>query len=198
MAAILRIFAFASSLVLVACATPLTEMQDRLTRARTSVSNYEEMPSIPLVAGERIDIELDEDSPAFQFSSGKSFYAAYELPEIDPSQELELVVRSFLLTGFLPNSTVFVPRFAFLDARKRLHSTRDDLTLTWSTTARRYQGAHFVGGVGVPQNARYVVIFTVESNQRLFSRSANGTLRPVRHSPFGSLEVQLAAHPRQR
>jgi hypothetical protein len=177
---------------LAGCATNLPDMQADLSQVTTHIRSYAEMDATTLPVGERIDVSLDKGSPVFDFKTGKSYYSALKLPMTNSSRWL--TVRTFLSTGFLPKSTVFVPRFIFLDESRSVVATENNIPLTWATTFQRWQGAHFSGRVAVPINACYVVIFTSNAIEpRLYSQSANGHIRPVPHAPAGSMDVELSA-----
>jgi hypothetical protein len=66
-------------------------------------------------------VELSASSPAHEFSTGKSYYAAFRLPP--QPRPLSIQVRSFVSGGFtLAEAYLFYPVVAVLDADYRIRS----------------------------------------------------------------------------
>ena len=63
-----------------ACITPVAERLAMLERTAVCCESLREFKYAPLSTSEEKEVTFGEDSPAFVFETGKSFFAAYRLP----------------------------------------------------------------------------------------------------------------------
>ena len=69
-----------TALLLGGCTIPLHEQMASLSRATPCCSDFKEFKYQPLGLPSENSVELKNDTPAFVFKHGKSFFAAYALP----------------------------------------------------------------------------------------------------------------------
>lgn len=192
----LAVAAFAL-LAVAGCAAPTSlALQQSLAAAPDCCASERDFSYEALAVGERRRVELSASSPAHRFSTGKSFYVAFQLPP--QPRPLTVQVRSFVSGGLtLEEAYLFYPVVAVLDAdycRRSVVSVPPDKV---SSLVRDDFFAGVVLDLSVPVNAgdRAVVLYT---DARLLGQ----TFRFERHTtttrtlyyPGGSLLVTDPVH----
>lgn len=90
-----------------------------LSDAPSCCASLADLPFAPLDLSGRVVLDIDERSPAFAFETGKSFFAAFRLP--DGPRPLEVSVKTRMpLAAFGPGRPIFNPALAVLDAHHRV------------------------------------------------------------------------------
>jgi hypothetical protein len=91
------------------------EARARLASTSTCCKTLSELPWQPLPAGKTLDVTLDEKSPAFDFDTGRSHFAAYRLPETGKPRDLKIAFYPRLGAGMV--RTAVLPQMVLLDER---------------------------------------------------------------------------------
>jgi Maltose operon periplasmic protein precursor (MalM) len=103
------------------CAPTSLALRDSLVAAPDCCASERDFSYQALDMGERVKAELGAASPAHEFSSGKSYYAAFRLPP--QPRPLNVQVRSVVSGGLtLAEAYLFYPVVAILDADHRVRS----------------------------------------------------------------------------
>lgn len=110
---------------------------------------------VPLRPGTEARFVLDKKSPVYQFGRGKSYFKAFE---IETAPNRLLFVKSYF-NGMLIGQYL-QPIFLFLDARYEPLVALTPRQEFEDGNLFRDQNAHMVGGVRIPGNAKYVVVYT--------------------------------------
>lgn len=110
---------------------------------------------VPLRPGTDVRFVLDEKSPVYQFGTGKSYFKAFE---IDMASNRLLFVKSYF-NGMLIGQYL-QPIFLFLDARYEPLTALTPRQEFEKGNMFRDNNAHMVGGVRIPEKAKYVVVYT--------------------------------------
>jgi hypothetical protein len=136
-------------------ATP--EQSSVLASAPSCCSGPADFNFQPLIVGQAFEVRVDGSQPAYAFSTGKSFFLAYRLP--DKARSLRITLKSFGLRGEL-----FFPAALVLDgnyAPRRFITAPD---VHWVPTGAWEQG-HVEGIVPVDPRSgdRYLVVLTTEA-----------------------------------
>jgi hypothetical protein len=180
-------------------ATVPPALEDRLARAPLCCDSLATLPYRDLpVAGAPLRVRIDQDSPAFAFDGGRSYFAAFRLPVADRPlviQVSSLPMRSAglgALTG-LGAPLVFRPAVFLVDDAFRVRRV-----LLADGPARRQCGAEgadtsvFELGFDVsdpPADASYLVIATTDSLRSTKGDRVCGWIQDG-YSPVGRLEVR--------
>ena len=185
----LRAAAVALVFAVSGCATrSMTVLRHDLSTRTVCCASFAEMKFAPLTTDES-DVSLGSGSPIFAFDEGKSYFAAFSLPS---GKVPGVVFRTYLTTEFLPDTSVFVPAFVFLDASKHSLSVVREVPMRRDAT-NFWLGESFSGVVAVPDGAAFVVVFTVDApHQELTAISENGTRWPVPGALSGKLKLALS------
>lgn len=110
-----------ASLAVSGCAPTSLALRESLATAPDCCASEHEFSYPALGVGERLKVELGAASPAHEFSTGKSYYAAFRLPP--QPRPLNVQVRSFISGGLtLAEAYLFYPVVAVLDADHRVRS----------------------------------------------------------------------------
>lgn len=184
-----KILFFVVFLLLAGCAS-IAEQQNALVSSTMPVTqSFEQMKAADIAQAKELTVELGKDSPTFMFEEGKSFYAAFTLPNAPTPRKLK--VKSFYSTSYLPNATIFYPYFLFLDNTKKPIGSEKKIRL--EQTMDLWAGEFYSGEIVVPAEARSIVIYTSDSPApSLISTSANGTERILPHAPGGKISLELS------
>jgi len=173
-----------------ACATRSTVvLRHDLSSRAVCCATFADMKFVPLTTDEA-DLSIGSGSPIFAFDEGKSYFAAYSLPA--GGSVPGLVFRSYLTTTFLPDTSVFMPSFMFLDASKKKISVARDVPMR-KGGGNFWLGPYYSGEVTIPKGAAFVVVFTVDGpRQPLSATSENGAVWPVPASLSGVLKIAVS------
>ncbi len=116
-------------LLLAACDSPTVEAERLLRALEVSPVTYADLSNLPadkLADNSATSFTIGPGSPVLEIGdSGKSYVRAFELPP--GTQNMRLVVRSYLNVGLTDESRAFYPILTLLDAERRPIATT-----TWS------------------------------------------------------------------
>ena len=177
---------------------------DGLSRATACCQDYSTLPYASLNAGDDKWMGIDGHSPVFNFSEGKSYIAAFKLPQ--NSGDLRITIAAQI------DKTLFFPSVVLLDSQFKVTRTLDSKFFQYQEAqlmaGNRVEGTFTIDRtyVGNPNNESYLVIYTPEnklsetttimSEEKLMARSTavvpSGIKDPViPHSPWGLLKLQV-------
>lgn len=190
---------------LAGCAPPLTELRARAAEAPSCCAGLGELGYAPLQPGSSHVVGISPAGPVFDFESGKSPFAAFELSR--SAEPLRLTVESYMQSTLQSPTTgdqyFFAPRLTLLDAAHRPLRAVESYT----RRVRYVPVTEFAatGGVGwkivlrtaldPTDGARYAVIHTTDALLKLGTAvpaplAAAGTAL-IQHAPVGRLRVGL-------
>jgi len=163
-------------LALAGVATAREPDPEALQRAVPCCTTLAGLPFKPLPADRVELITVGEESPVFDFDTGRSYVVALELPSIEPPYIVQ--VRSYALGDLPQRSRVFYPAALLLDERHEVLARREPENLPVVKT--RYGDATRENRWGLPlrlewdilvdePGTRYLVLHTTE--QGLAGRS---------------------------
>ncbi|MBY4677223.1 MalM family protein [Marinobacterium arenosum] len=165
------------------------------------------LPYQPLSADFNGEILLDEHSPVYAFEDGRSFFAAFQLPDAGSNTRIEL--RSLVEKGAL-----FQPSVLLLDSRFRPVRAFDSAAFPYQP-AQMLTPDSLYGEIslrqsyaGHPDNERYLIIYSSREQQQGETQllhpakayaKAKGNEPPnvpdpiARHSAGGRLQLKVVA-----
>ncbi len=171
-----------------------------------------ELPVEPLNVGDKVSFSLGNDSPAYRFDTGKSYFRAFVLPQ--GPFPYRLTVDSYLVGDDLKSAYIFSPRILILDENRRVarESGPGTFTLVESGMFEEMSAtgglAHKLEGTlvftGANRDERYLIILTtdellrektvvsVEEAPMLFIGSSAVKNVKVPDAPAGRLSVTLS------
>ncbi len=172
-----------------------------LMAATPCCATLAELPYQPLVEGEQRVI-IDQRSASFDFSEGRSYLAAYRLPE----QTGDLLIELKSLMG----KSVLVPQVLLLDEQYQITRVIKAADFPYQP-AKLMDGDRFEGAIYVSRQSlrpeRYMVIYTPHDQlqsgttilhpAKAFAR-AHSTVEPnvadpvIPHSAWGELDIHLS------
>jgi hypothetical protein len=143
------------ALAISAC-SPLPRQAEHLASVQVCCQSVGDMKFKDAPGAEEVETVISEESPAFAFPTGKSYFAAFRLPQ-SPEKGM-LSVKSFRV-GFLSyDSQVFCPTLTFYDERFQPLVTEAQYLYHvppgWGTSG------HWRQDRPIPEGSRYVVIHT--------------------------------------
>lgn len=100
-------------LLLSGCAAPYTIGLQQLQDKDPCCESIAELGFEKLRLGQSLGIEMGGPSKAFNFDTGKSFFASYELPYYEDSYSI--VIRSFMIGDQIDKAYIFFPHAVTLD-----------------------------------------------------------------------------------
>ena len=177
---------------------------DSLSRANSCCRDYSTLPYATANAGDDKWLPIDENSPIFNFAEGKSYFAAFKLPQ--NSGDLRITVAAEI------GKTLFFPSVVLMDSQFKVTRVIDRSVFSYKEAqllaGNRIEGIFTVDRtyVGNPNNETYMVIYTPEnrlsetttvmSEGKLMARATAvvdpGLKDPViPHSPWGLLKLQI-------
>ena len=186
---------------------PAAELQ-ALARAPSCCAALAELPYRPLDREGSLALKIGPDSPAFGFDTGKSFFAAFRLPDwprpleirVTSRAEVPLLEMPLLLAGMESNRPVFSPALLVLDAQfrvKRIMHEPEGLAVKTYAQPGGGQGEVQVEGAvyiaEAPEDAAYLVILTTDELRARSVLSAGVTIDGF--SPQGSIELEARSVP---
>lgn len=196
-----------------ACAVPYADVMKDLEGAEPCCTALAGLPFQQLDQGQEKRTELDGNSPVFLFPSGKSRFAAFELPPF--TSPYRIVIESFMMGDTVERGYIFFPHLLTLDSGRRIMRSfgRDLFALrkagmfeTWSVPYK------LAGTLEMREDSgseRYLVVLTTD--ELLQARTSITTMRVVplilpgvvsalpagteekfiRHAPVGKLRIRL-------
>ena len=177
---------------------------DSLSRASSCCQDYSTLPYATANAGDDKWLPIDENSPVFNFSEGKSYFAAFRLPQ--NSGDLRITVAAEI------GKTLFFPSVVLMDSQFKVTRIIDSKVFVYKEAQlmanNRIEGVFTVDRtyIGNPNNETYMVLYTPEnrlsetttilSEAKLMARATAvvdpGLKDPViPHSPWGLLKLQI-------
>ena len=177
---------------------------DSLSRASSCCRDYSTLPYATANAGDDKWLPIDENSPVFNFSEGKSYFAAFKLPQ--NSGDLRITVAAEI------GKTLYFPSVVLMDSQFKVTRVIDSKVFSYKEAqllaGNRIEGVFTVDRtyIGNPNNETYMVIYTPEnklsetttilSEAKLMARATAvvdpGLKDPViPHSPWGLLKLQI-------
>lgn len=187
-----------------------------LRSARSCCNSIEQFKYGHLTEAEGISFNLDASSEAFDFSSGKSYFKTFQLPEKAPPYYIK--VTSWALGDQINKAHIFYPQVALLDSGFSIviESTPADFVLskagvgetvseTWGLPVK-LDGSILVENPSV----KFVLVYSTQklmaSESPYIARQAIPIIVPgvvtvipgpeetvfIRHSPFGLLHIEIA------
>lgn len=188
-----KIFLISLIIFLSACTT-VPELVAKVEAKPACCKSPSEFSYIPIAAEGFTKIELSEASPIYKFPTGKSYFAAYSLPQ---GISRRLLVRT-LITGSSAVETkrfsqVFCPQVTFLDTAFQDISTIGKQPLVAMGRWSKGIFPSFLSDYGVPPNATYVVFYTNPSNYGNLNMRYAGDGDSIYHpcGPVADAEVSL-------
>ena len=177
---------------------------DSLSRANSCCRDYSTLSYATANTGDDKWLPIDENSPVFNFSEGKSYFAAFKLPQ--NSGDLRITVAAEI------GKTLYFPSVVLMDSQFKVTRVIDSKVFSYKEAqllaGNRIEGVFTVDRtyIGNPNNETYIVIYTPEnklsetttilSEAKLMARSTAvvdpGVKDPViPHSPWGLLKLQI-------
>lgn len=158
----------------------------KLTVTDPCCVSYGDMQYVKLNIDEEMKATLSPESPVFEFSDGKSFFSAYELPSNAGSIHLKTYPVNMLLNRF---GHVLIPAVQFLDER---HQLIKQIKSTYISRSPRVVGDSWgEAEVIVPLAARYLILLDSKSPTGLAwrDRDQRSGYLAVRSGPTGEVSV---------
>lgn len=106
------------SAMLAGCSSTPQAPRDTTIQAEVCCTHYSQFPWIDLQDKETLSFRIDGSSPVGQFPDGKSYFAAFRLPERADKVRIHL-------DSWMEKGTVFAPRILALDEQFRVVSETD-------------------------------------------------------------------------
>ncbi len=177
---------------------------DSLSRASSCCQDYSTLPYATANAGDDKWLPIDEKSPVYNFSEGKSYFAAFKLPQ--NSGDLRITVTAEI------GKTLFFPSVVLMDSQFKVTRVINHQVFGYKEAqlmaGNRIEGVFTVDRtyIGNPNNETYMVIYTpenklsdtttIKSEAKLMARATAvvdpGLKDPViPHSPWGLLKLQI-------
>lgn len=139
---------------------------------------------------DEVDVSFGSGSPIFAFDEGKSYFAAFRLPE--NGRVPGLMFRSYLNGAILSDASVFMPSFVFLDASRKPISVARDVQMH-NGSGNFWLGPFYTGEVHIPATAEYVVVYTTDTpHQPLSATAENGMVWPVPSNLSGQMKIAVS------
>ncbi len=107
-----------AALFVQACAKSYSGVARQYREASPCCASLAELPGEPLQLGDKKSFDLSENSPAFRFETGKSYFRAFTLPQ--GPYPYRVTVRSYLVGGYLKSAYIFFPQLLTLDANRKV------------------------------------------------------------------------------
>ncbi len=146
------------------CAPDLTEQVARFDQQEPNVASWNELNYEQLLLDEEKKVSINDTTPVWLFTSGKSHVKSFSLPDKRP---LLVTINSYFVGDVLENSYVFIPCVALLDsARKFVSSINPELPLIERASVTETAGMYFKTTVSfvVTENdsVDFFVIYTTD------------------------------------
>ena len=141
------------AVLLTGCATSIEKQSASLQEANSCCTSLNELPFKPLVLSQKI--KLDQTANVFDFAKGRSYFAAYELPE---GGARKFRIKSFFNGMFI--GQYLDPVILVLD-ESRQEIAIGTLEMKFFEAGPSWDGeAHMLGEFVLDQRARYLVLLT--------------------------------------
>jgi maltose operon periplasmic protein len=101
-------------------------------------------------------VRITDTSPVFEFTSGRSYFAAFELGQSELVRAIDIEMS--LSSSWLPSATVFLPSLVFLNAKKQ--ATRVVSELQVQQLNNFWTGGYYFTRVEVKPDESHVIVYT--------------------------------------
>lgn len=178
------------------------ETLERLAQAKPCCDSLAQLPYRALDREGEFSLDIDHQSPAFQFDAGKSYFAAFRLPEWPRPLEIRITSQALAPLAVRvidSNRPVFSPALLILDARFRpKRMVQEGAGLTLKAYGRQTGGPELqVQGElylsEPPEEAAYLVILTTDELRARKARSTDVTMEGF--SPVGNVALEARSVP---
>jgi len=180
------------------------QAMDALSQSSSCCANVANFPYTAIPADFDSLVVIDGSSPVYAFADGKSFFAAYQLPQ--NSGDLRITVAAQI------DKTVFKPKIVMLDSQFHVTRVIDDAIFHYEPVhlmdGDRIEGVFSVDRtyIGNPNNETYMVLYTPNNQlgeltktihpSKLMAKSLAvvdpGLPDPeIPHSPWGLVKISL-------
>lgn len=146
------------------CSGGYSNVMTRYTEAPICCQSPKYFSYEELKLGDSKILELDENSPAFQFNTGKSYFKAYSLPSYTGPYKVS--IQSYMHGSYIETAHIFVPKLIFLNERYEVVRATDvrELRIEQAALSETW-GLRFklVGSIGVSKdnsNEKFLVVTT--------------------------------------
>jgi hypothetical protein len=175
------------------------EINEELAASPPCCSSLTDLPYQPISRQGKIDVKIGNDSPIFEFDTGKSYFSAFRLP--DWPRPLIIQVDSFRTTdpnslwGLIPifnQVLIFHPEVLILDDHYRITQTIEQFSYNERCLANGFPSdlnVQFEIGTP-PAESAYMVIMTTDTLRKKQITIGCG-IKVKGFSPIGNLEVRL-------
>lgn len=199
----IKLLALALMISLSGCAT-IADLQSKVEAKPDCCKSPAEFTYIPLAAEGLTAVSLRDQSPTFSFSTGKSYFVAYALPQ--SAIHRRLLVRSFITGSSAVESNtysqVFCPQVTFLDNRYQQLTSIEKRPLVARGRWSKGIFPSFLSDFDVPPFATYAVLHTNPSNYGQLNMRYAGDGDTIYHpcGPVADAEISFlpAAQPAAR
>lgn len=164
-------------LALAAGCSPIEKQAVRLANANGCCHSLDQVQFKPLESSKETEFKISEESPTFQFEDGKSYFAAYALPQTNAYTKV--AVKSTVQDTFIRDTEqIFCPSLMFIDENKQILG-KEGIGLRYSGPGW-ISNPYWFGAAHIPSGARYIIFYTrAEVVGKSVARSA-----PSAHSEF--------------
>jgi len=189
------------------CATPLNEQLTHLQKATVCCKHYNEINYEKLNLPDAKKVEFKPESPAFNFESGKSFFAAYQLPPF--SGPYNVTLHAYPSAG-MGDSTTLRPKILLLDEAFNVTRQIDESNAHIRNSAGKVVMDFFVNKSD--RKDYYIILHTIPNreNSGITSKVYSPVIIPIGtvvvpidgkessrttyYSPMGILELRLSPY----
>ncbi len=216
--ALWQLLLLGAALLLQSCTTSYGTAVRQYGDAPLCCASLADLPVEPLQAGDKKSFDLSDGAPAYRFTTGKSYFRAFALPQ--GPYPYRVTVRSFLVGDRLKSAYLFFPQLITLDEQRRVVRTtgpgtfsleRADLLETLRETGGL--GYKLEGGLTFTadnRDERYLVVLTTDELLRgktavstagtvpMFLPAYSGTAlssaneAEVPHAPAGRVAISVS------
>jgi len=155
-----------SCIFISSCATPYKTVLNRYYEATVCCREFKEFQYEKLYIPDSKSFMIDENSQAFIFDTGKSYFKAFELPEY--TVPYTITIKSYMLGDHIKSAYIFCPAVMFLDERLSIIRFIENDVFQYKKTApfeTSGLGAMFEAEIPVTQEGaheRYMIILTTD------------------------------------
>jgi len=107
-----------AAILIQGCAKPYGAVLRQFNEAPPCCTSLAELPVDSLHLGDTKSFDLGGNSPAYQFTTGKSYFRAFALPQ--GTYPYEVIVSSFLIGDDLKSAYLFFPKLITLDENRKV------------------------------------------------------------------------------
>lgn len=172
------ILLFFLGLFVSACSTPYTAVMKKYQDAPICCNSMSQFKFEAIKVGDSKSSKLTEESAAFSFDTGKSYFKAFEIPQT--GYPYHFLIKSYMLGDHIKSAYIFVPYVLTLDEKYQIvQSTlpsnmllrKSGFTETMKETGglgRKLEG--YIQFTMNNKNERYIVLLTTKSllKEKLF------------------------------